>query len=209
MLKIWARRSSSSAQKVYWTLDELKVPHQQIDAGRSFGVVNTPEYRAKNPNGTVPTLEEDDGFTLYESNAIIRYIAGQYGAPTFWPDDLRQRADADRWLEWSNSTALPAINPIFGKMVMRVGEPYDPKEIDELIAKSKAALTILSQRLADRPFVAGDQLTFGDITLGMLINRWFSLPIERPSLPVIDAYYARLSKREAYVRNVVQAPPVI
>lgn len=209
MTKIWARRSSSNAQKVYWTLDELGVPHEQIDAGRSFGVVDTPEYRAKNPNGLVPTLEEADGFTLYESNAIIRYLAAQHGGDGFWPADPRVRADADRWMEWANSTAVPAINPIFGKLVMRAGQPHDPKEIEEAIAKSERALLILTRRLEDRPFVAGDRLTFGDIPLGMIINRWFGLPIERPSLPGVDAYYARLSERPAYRRNVIEAPPVI
>jgi glutathione S-transferase len=209
MLKIWARRSSSSAQKVYWALDELGLAYEQIDAGRSFGVVDTAAYREKNPNGLVPTLEEPDGFTLFESNAIIRYVAGRDGSDPFWPADLRVRADSDRWMEWANSTLLPAVNPIFGKLVMRAGEPYDPKDIDDQIARSEKAFGILSRQLATRPYVAGDHLTFGDIPLGMIINRWFKLPIERPDLPVIAAYYARLAERPAYRRNVVEAPPVI
>jgi glutathione S-transferase len=207
--KIWARRSSSSAQKVYWTLDELGLAHEQIDAGRSFGVVDTPEYRAKNPNGLVPTLEEADGFTLFESNAIIRYLADQHGRPHFWPEDLRQRADSDRWMEWANSTLLPAVNPIFGKLVMSSGGPPPPGFMEDQIARSTAAFDILSRRLDDRPFVAGEHLTFGDIPLGMIVNRWFKLPIERPRLPGIADYYARLSARAPYVANVVNAPPVI
>jgi glutathione S-transferase len=208
-LKIWARRSSSSAQKVYWTLDELGVPHQQIDAGRTYGIVDTPEYLAKNPNGTIPTLEEADGFTLYESNAIIRYIAGKYGAPDFWPDDARVRADADRWVEWANSVLLPAVNPIFGKLVMKHGAPPEPGFVDAQIVKSKSAFIILSRRLKDRSYVAGEHLTFGDISLGMIVNRWFTLPIERPALPAIEAYYERLKTHPAYVANVVNAPPVV
>ncbi|MDX9999550.1 MAG: glutathione S-transferase family protein [Phenylobacterium sp.] len=207
--RIWARRSSSSAQKVYWTLEELGLPYEQIDAGRSFGVVDTPEYRAKNPNGLVPTLEEPDGFTLWESNAIIRYLGGRHGAPHFWPDDVRVRADADRWMEWANSTLLPAVNPIFARLVLRHGGEADAEFVAAQVARSKTAFAILSDRLADRPFVAGDHLTFGDIPLGMIVNRWFKLPIERPELPVISAYYARLQQREPYVRNVVNAPPVI
>jgi glutathione S-transferase len=209
MPKIWARRSSSSAQKVYWALEELGIDYEQVDAGRSFGIVHTPEYLAKNPNGLVPTLEEPDGFTLYESNAIIRYLAGGAGDDRFWPKDPRVRADADRWMEWANSTLLPAVNPIFAKLVLRIGQPYEPAEIDDQIARSKKAFATLSSRLADQPYVAGEHLTFGDIPLGMIVNRWFKLPIERPSLPVIEAYYARLSERPAYRRNVVEAPPVI
>lgn len=209
MVKIWARRSSSSAQKVYWTLEELGVDYEQIDAGRSFGIVDTPEYRAKNPNGLVPTLEEADGFTLYESGAIVRYLAAQHGAPIFWPEDLRVRAEADRWSEWAGSTLVPAVNPIFVKLILKLGPPASKEEIEAQIEKARAAFDILSARLSDSPYAAGRDLTYGDITLGMIVNRWFSLPITRPDLPVISAYYERLKTHEAFVRNVVQAPPVI
>lgn len=209
MTKIWARRSSSSAQKVYWTLDELGVPHEQIDAGRSFGVVKDAEYLAKNPNGVVPTLEEPDGFVLWESNAIVRYLGAKHGEGTFWPVDPQRRADADRWMDWATTTAIPAINPLFGKLVMRWSEVKDQAEIDDHIRQSDEVLKRLAITLARQPYVAGEHLTAGDVPLGMIINRWFSLPIERPSLPVIEDYYARLSERPAYRRNVIEAPAVI
>jgi glutathione S-transferase len=209
MTKIWARRSSSSAQKVYWTLDELGVPHEQIDAGRSFGIVKDAEYLAKNPNGVVPTLEEPDGFVLWESNAIVRYLGAKHGEGTFWPTDPQRRADADRWMDWATTTAIPAINPLFGKLVMRWSEVKDQAEIDDHIRQSDEVLKRLAITLARQPYVAGEHLTAGDVPLGMIINRWFSLPIERPSLPVIEDYYARLSERPAYRRNVIEAPAVI
>lgn len=209
MTKIWARRSSSSAQKVYWTLDELGVPHEQIDAGRSFGIVKDAEYLAKNPNGVVPTLEEPDGFVLWESNAIVRYLGAKHGEGTFWPTDPQRRADADRWMDWATTTAIPAINPLFGKLVMRWSEVTDQAEIDDHIRQSDEVLKRLAITLARQPYVAGEHLTAGDVPLGMIINRWFSLPIERPSLPVIEDYYARLSERPAYRRNVIEAPAVI
>ena len=209
MTKIWARRSSSSAQKVYWALEELGVPYEQVDAGRSFGIVKEPAYLAKNPNGVVPTLEEPDGFVLWESNAIVRYLAAKHGQGGLWPSDPYQRADADRWMDWSTTTATPAINPLFGKLVMRWSETRDEAEIAEHIRQSDEVLRRLAITLERQPYVAGDHLTVGDIPLGMIINRWFTLPIERPPLPVIEAYYARLSERPAYRRNVIEAPPVI
>jgi glutathione S-transferase len=208
-LKIWARRSSSSAQKVYWALDELGLDYEQIDAGRSFGVVDTQDYRAKNPNGLVPTLEEPDGFVLWESNAIVRYLAARHGAGTLWPEDVRARADSDRWMDWADTGAKPAINPLFSKLVMKWSPIRDEAEIDEYIAKSHDALSRLSATLAQRAYVGGEHLTIGDIPLGMILNRWFQLPIERPPLPLVEEYYARLRERPAYRRNVVNAPPVI
>lgn len=207
-IRIWARRSSSSAQKVYWTLDELAVEHEQIDAGRSFGIVDTPEYLGKNPNGLVPVLETSDGFVLWESNAIVRYLAASHGEGTFWPSDPRARASSDRWMDWADGTAKAAINPIFSKLVMG-WEAYTAAEIDVHIAKSDAVLRRFAAWIGGRRYVAGDTLTIGDIPIGMILNRWFQLPIERPALPAVEAYYERLRERPAYVRNVVGAPAVI
>src|SRR2546427_6579436 len=110
MLKLWGRINSINVQKVLWALAELKVPYERTDAGLQFGVVNEPFYRRMNPNGRVPTIE-DDGFVLWESNAIVRYLAAKHGAGTLWPNDLRERADADRWMDWATSTVAPAITP--------------------------------------------------------------------------------------------------
>lgn len=208
-VKIWARRSSSSAQKVFWTLAELDVPHLQIDAGRSFGVTDTPEYLAKNPNGLIPTLEEDDGFVLWESHAIVRYLAAKHGSGSFWPEDFRRRADADRWMDWATTTATPAINPIFVRLILKPAPAPPAAELHAMIARTQAPLALLSEVVMRHDYVAGDHLTAGDIPIGMMLNRWFSLPIDRPEYPALDAYYARLKTRPAYVRHVVEAPPVI
>lgn len=207
-IRIWSRRSSSSAQKVYWALDELGVAHEQVDAGRSFGIVDTPDYLAKNPNGLVPTLETSDGFVLWESNAIVRYLAASYGEGTLWPTDLRERASSDRWMDWADGTAKAAINPIFSKLVMG-WEASTPAEIDAHITKSDVVLRRFAGWIGGRRYVGGDTLTIGDIPIGMILNRWFQLPIERPALPAVEAYYDRLRERPAYVRNVVEAPAVI
>lgn len=207
-----SRDSSDRRAPQNWqggALEELGVPYEQIDAGRSFGVVDDPAYREKNPNGLVPTLEEPDGFVLWESNAIVRYLAARYGEGGLWPSDLQQRADADRWMDWTTTTAIPAINPLFVKLVLHPVDTTTSGEIDGHIQASTTVLKRLAGTLERRPYVAGDRLTAGDIPLGMIINRWFKLPIERPSLPIIEDYYQRLSERPAYRRNVVEAPPVV
>src|SRR5207245_2244490 len=112
MLKLCGMVSSINVQKVLWALAELKVPYERTDAGLQFGVVNEPFYRKMNPNGRVPTIE-DDGLVLWESNAVVRYLAAKHGAGSLWPDDLSQRADADRWMDWATSTVAPAITPVF------------------------------------------------------------------------------------------------
>ena len=207
-IKIWSRRSSSSAQKVFWTLEELGVEYTQIDAGRSYGIVDTPEYLAKNPNGLVPTLETSDGFVLWESNAIIRFLAASYGEGSLWPVDLRERASADRWLEWSESTPKNPINFVF---VTRAKNwfPGTDEQVEKHIKEADTVLRRLAPVVAKNTYVNGDHLTIGDISLGIYLNRWFNLPVERPALPEVEDYYARLKERPAYVRNVVNAPEVV
>src|SRR3989454_7315331 len=130
MLVIWGRNNSINVQKVLWCCEEMAIEYKRIDAGAVFGVVNTPEYRSLNPNGLVPTID-DDGFVLWESNAIIRYLAAKHGAGTLWPDDLRQRADADRWMDWATSTVAPAITPVFWGLIRTPAEKRDLKAIEE------------------------------------------------------------------------------
>ena len=99
MLKIWGRRNSINVQKVLWCCGELGLPFDRVDAGLQFGVNNTPEYKALNPNGLVPTID-DDGYVRWESHAIVRYLARKHGTGTLLPQDARAAADADRWMEW-------------------------------------------------------------------------------------------------------------
>src|ERR1700678_1784229 len=94
MLKIWGRNTSSNVQKAMFAIGELKLPHQRIDIGGAFGKNREPSYLAMNPNGLVPTLEEEDGFLLWESNSIVRYLAAKHGATVLEPADLPARARA-------------------------------------------------------------------------------------------------------------------
>ena len=202
MLKLWGRINSINVQKVLWALAELKIPYELTDAVLQFGVVNEPFYRRMNPNGRVPTIE-DDGFALWESNAIVRYLAAKHGAGTLWPDDLRQRADADRWMDWTTSTVAPAITPVFWGLIRTPAEKRDLKAIEEGVEKLAQAFQVLEQGLEGRDHVAGKSFTMGDIPLGTFVHRWYALAVKRPKLPGVEAYYQRLQQRAPYKKHVM------
>jgi glutathione S-transferase len=202
MLKLWGRINSINVQKVLWALDELKIPHERSDAGMQFGVVNEPFYRKMNPNGRVPTIE-DDGFVLWESNAIVRYLSAKHGAGTLWPNDLRQRADADRWMDWTTSTVAPALTPVFWGLVRTPPEKRNMAAIEAEAEKVAQALQVLEQSLEGRDHVAGKPFTMGDIPLGTFVHRWYALALKRPKLPRVEAYYQRLQQRASYKKHVV------
>ena len=204
MLKIWGRANSSNLKKVTWLCEEIGLPYNRIDAGMSFGVVNTPEYRKLNPNGLVPTID-DEGFILWESNAIVRYLAAKHAAGTLWPTDLKVRADADRWMDWCTSTLWPAFRPVFLNLVRTPADKRNQKEIDEGARKTGEMLARLDSCLAGRKFVAGEQLTMGDIAFGPIVYLVQNVPFERPKLANYDAWYARISERPAF-RKIVALP---
>jgi glutathione S-transferase len=202
MLKLWGRINSINVQKVLWALEELKVPYERTDAGLQFGVVNEPFYRKMNPNGRVPTIE-DDSFVLWESNAIVRYLAAKHGAGTLWPNDLHQRANADRWMDWATSTIAPAITPVFWGLIRTPLEKRDLKAIGEGAKKLAEAFEALEQSLEGRDYVAGKSFTMGDIPLGAFIYRWHALDVQRPRLVRVESYYRHLQQRPAFKKHVM------
>jgi len=202
MLKLWGRINSINVQKVLWALEELKVPYERIDAGLQFGVVNEPFYRKMNPNGRVPTID-DDGFVLWESNAIVRYLSAKHGAGTLCPDDPRQRADSDRWMDWATSTVAPALTPVFWGLIRTPPEKRNMAAIEADAEKVAQALQVLDQSLEGRDYVCGKSFTMGDIPLGTFVYRWYALALKRPTLARIEAYYQRLQQRPAYKKHVM------
>lgn len=203
MLKIWGRTNSVNVKKALWCIEELGLKYERIDAGLQFGVVDTPEYRRLNPNGLVPTIE-DHGFVLWESHAIVRYLAAKHSAGRLWPLDLKQRADADRWMDWA-FTFWAALRPVFWGLVRTPAEKREPAAIEEARRRSATLLGHLDAALAGRRFVAGDALTMGDIPIGCHVHLWQRLPIERPRHPHLEAWFARLLERAPY-RKIVDIP---
>jgi glutathione S-transferase len=189
MIKIWGRNTSVNVQKVMWAVGELELPHERIDVGGAFGKNKEPAYLAMNPNGLVPTLEED-GFLLWESNAIVRYLAAKYGAGKLEPADPRSRARASSWMDWQLTVAHPPLTPVFeaGKV------------------KCIAAMTILDAQLAKTAFVAGDTLSMGDIPVALMAYRFRRLVPERPALDHLERWFAAIEQRPAFKQHVLAIP---
>ena len=207
MLKVWGRKTSANVQKVMWAVGELGLACERIDIGGPFGKNREPDYLALNPNGLVPTLE-DDGFHLWESNAIVRYLASKYGAGTLEPADLRARAIAGQWMDWQLTVAGPAIFPVFWGLVRAPLEQRDAKAIEAGKVKTNEAMAILNGQLLKTAFVAGDALSFGDIPIGVIAYRFVSLVPDHPPMTGVERWYAELCKRPAFRAHVTEIPLV-
>lgn len=203
MLRIWGRDNSVNVQKALWCCEEMEVPYERVDAGGSFGVVNTQQYRNMNPNGLVPTLE-DEGFVLWESNAIVRYLAAKHSAGKLWPEDLKERAEADRWMDWQATTFWPAFRPLFWNLVRTPPEQREQGAMEESRLKTAEILAYLDAHLRNRSYIVGDALTMGDIPLGCAIWRWVGLPIDRPELANVQRWFETLGTRPAFSKIVMQ-----
>jgi glutathione S-transferase len=205
MIKIWGRSTSVNVQKVMWAVGELGLPHERIDIGGPFGKNREPAYLAMNPNGLVPTLEED-GFLLWESNSIVRYLAAKYGAGTLEPADLRTRARAGSWMDWQLTVAGPALTPVFWGLVRTPPEKRDHAAIEAGKVKTMAAMKILDAQLAKSPFVAGDALSMGDIPVALMAYRFRRLVPERPGLDHLERWFTTIEQRPAFKEHVLAVP---
>lgn len=203
MLKIWGRANSANVQKVMWAVHELETPHERIDAGGAFGRNDTPEFAAINPMRLVPVID-DNGFTLWESQAIVRYLAQTYGRGTLCPADPKLAATADQWMDWSATTIQPdVIATCFWGLIRTPALERNVAAIDAAAKRAGERLALLDGLLATQPYVGGAALTMADIPVGTLMYRYFELPIARPSLPNVEAWYARLQARPAYANTVM------
>ena len=205
MLTLWGRLSSVNVQKVVWCADELGIAYERVDAGGTFGLTRTPEYLAMNPNSLVPVIE-DDGFVLYESNAIVRYLAARHSKGTLWPDDLRKRADADRWMDWQTNTYQPAMRDIFWQLVRTPADKRDAALIETARKECERLTAILDAHLAGKRHVAADGFSAADIVLGCAAHRWLHLPLQREPRPNLERWYAGLRSRPASRQVTSQVP---
>ncbi|MHC2108063.1 MULTISPECIES: glutathione S-transferase family protein [unclassified Methylobacterium] len=196
MRKLWGRLTSVNVQKVVWGLDEAGLAYERIDAGGAHGIVADRAYRGKNPNGLVPTLEED-GFVLWESNAILRYVAST--APTLaLPADPRTRAHVDQWLDWQATTFTPAMRDAFWQLY-RSQNP-DRTVVAASMTRTEALAAMLDAHLTDRDYMVGDGFGIADIALGCAAHRWLNLPAERIERPALRRWYERLAGRPGAAR---------
>jgi len=205
MLKIWGRKNSSNVRKPLWAAEELGLAYEAIDAGGAFGVVDTPEYRAMNPNGRVPVIE-DDGFVLWESNAIVRYLLAKHAPASAWyPADAQARAAADKWMDWATSSFAGPFRTVFWGVLRTPVEKQDWKAINAAIKECDELLNMANHALISQPYLSGNDIGMGDIPLGSFIYAWFEMPIERAPQPHLQAWYERLKQRPAYQKAVMTA----
>ncbi|MEQ9490771.1 MAG: glutathione S-transferase family protein [Alphaproteobacteria bacterium] len=204
MLQVWGRKSSSNVQAVMWCIAELGLAYERIDAGFTYGVVDTPAYRSMNPNGTVPTLVDGDNPPLWESGAILRYLANVYAPESFWPSDLVRRAETDKWAEWSKlNIALGFTRPIFWQVVRTAPSKRNMDKAENALTMLSRHLDIADEQLAVAPFLAGHDLTLADIQFGHCLFRYYDIDIDRQDHANVRAYYDRLCGREAYREHVM------
>jgi glutathione S-transferase len=202
LLRIWGRTSSINVQKVLWCCAELGLAYERIEAGLQFGVVDTPEYRALNPNALVPTID-DDGFVLWESNVIVRYLASVYGSGTLCPADPRARYAAEKWMDWQATTLWPAFRIVFLGLVRTPPEKRDERAIETARTETNRALGILESQLGKTRYVGGETFTMGDIPLGISVYRCFALGIERAKFPDVARWHDRLAERVPFREQVM------
>jgi glutathione S-transferase len=205
MMKIWGRKDGSNVIKVLWCLGEIGVKYERIDWGGKFGGNDDPEYRAKNPNGRLPTLELDDGFTLWESGAVTRYLCAEHSLGNLCPSDSQDRAAADKWMDWSSLNLAPFNRVFLENYFMLPPEQRDQAAIDAAVAAAIPMYDILEKQLADRPYLCGDTMTMAEIPAGSLTHRWLHWLPNPPSHPNVKAWYDRLAARPAYQIHVIDA----
>lgn len=199
---IYGRANSSNVRKVLWLAGELGLTLDRRDYGRGFAPTDTPEFRALNPNSKVPVMDED-GFILWESHAILRYLAAKQG-PHWYPADLRQRAIVDQWLDWTVAEFQDPVRKLF--FALHVNPGSSPEQVPQVEAEAAQAANILEGQLHDTgAYVAGTQPTIADCAIGMMVHRWYFFDISHPDLPAVAAYYALLKERPAYQRAVLSA----
>jgi glutathione S-transferase len=204
MLKIYGRKSSSNVQKVLWCCGEIGLAFERIDMGRQFGGNREAPYLALNPNGLVPTIVEDDGFSVWESNAIIRYLAKRYGAAGFYPDDARRAAIGEQWMDWQLNSLSDAFTPMFHGLVREAPEHRNAESIEKSRASTQRHLAMLDRHLQGSRFVAGDAFTVADIPVGIYAYRWHTFEgIVRESLPALERWYRELQARPPYRDHVM------
>jgi glutathione S-transferase len=196
MLKIWGRMSSINVKKVVWTAQELGLEFQRTESGGQFGLVKTPDYVAMNPNSLVPAIQDDE-FVLWESNVIVRYLCARHSPNEMYPHELRERFDAERWMDWQQTTFNPAGRPAFLQLVRTPPGERDAKAIAASNTDVEALLAVMDAHLAGRSFMVGERFTMADIPLACELHRWMGLPQARQSLPNVERWYDSMRTRQA------------
>jgi glutathione S-transferase len=196
MLKVYGRANSINVRKVLWMLEELGLAYEREDWGRGFRPTDDPEFRKINPVGVVPVIDDGD-FRLRESNTIVRYLADKHGRADLYPKDLKQRATIESWMDWASTEFASGMRPVFHGLVVK--NPAFADKVDAGAKEWAQQVAVLEAHLAaGGPFVMGKSFTVADIPIGLVVNRWFSIPFQKPQFKAVAAYYDTLGQRPAY-----------
>lgn len=198
MLTIWGRLNSHNVKKVTWFAEELGLEYRRIDVGGKFGM--DADYLAKNPNALIPTIE-DGKIVLWESNAILRYLAAEHGGARWWPSNPAKRAMGDRWMDWQGGYA-DAQRDAFLNLVRKSESERDPVAIERSVAASAKQLAVLDRYLGETPWLSGEEFGIGDIPMGVYAYTWFNIPITRPSFPNVERWYEQIRQRPGFAKQV-------
>jgi glutathione S-transferase len=196
MLRIWGRISSINVRKVVFAAQELGLEFERIDAGNEFGITKTPEYLARNPNALVP-LVEDGSFLLWESNVIVRYLCAKHSAGKLYPTDLQHRFDAERWMDWQQTTLNQAGRDAFIQWFRTAPDKRNMELIARSTAATEALMALLDTHLSRQPFMAGERFGMADIPVACELHRWQALPQPRPGRPSLQRWYEAVCARPA------------
>lgn len=203
MLQIWGRRSSSNVQALMWCVGELGLAYERHDAGHVYGVTDTEAFAHLNPNRTVPVLRDGDDAPLWDTGAILRYLANVYGSELFWPECPKQRAQVDKWAEWSKiNIALGFTAPVFWRVVRTPKQQHDPDAIMSAVQHLEAKLQIAENQLQDNEWLCGSDFTLADIQFWHVLYRYFDIEINRQGFPSLKRYFDALLARAAYREHV-------
>ena len=199
-LHIWGRLNSINVQKVLWLCEDLKIPFERTDAGMQFGVNKTQSFLQLNPNGLVPVIKDNE-LVLWESHAILRYLSKKHDiSDTFYPKSVHQSAKIDQWLDWYNTTAWPAMRPLFWGLIRTKPEERNLTELEKTRIQMSSILNILDDQLKSSTWVAGDHFTIADLPLALIAFRWFNLPIEREEYQHLSRWFKQIELRPGYIK---------
>ena len=204
MLKILGRKTSSNVQKVLWACGEMELDFEREDIGGPFGGNDQDKYLALNPNGLVPTIIEEDGFTLWESNSCTRYLTKKFDFGGIYPKDSKILADAERWMDWQLTVCSPSLVPVFRGLIRTPAEKRDIPAINKARDGLSKSMSMLDTNLANRQYMTGSKFSIGDIPVGIAAYRWFEMPIEREDYPNLKRWFDLLAERPAFQEHVMQ-----
>ena len=201
-ITVWGRRSAFNVQKVLWALGELDIGFEHRNAGGSFGGLDAPGFLALNPHGRVPVLADGD-VVVWESHAILRYLAATYGPGFLWSESPATRSGVDRWMDWSQATLQPDFMQLFWGFFRTPEEQRDPVGIQAALDACDRHMRLLDSHLESQPFLAGSEFSMADVPAGACLYRYLEMGAGVRRHPHLDDWYALLSERPAYREHVM------